>query len=200
MIDFLESVQQKAAARPRRIVFPEAGDQRVAAAVAALRTRKLVAPIVVENPSDHARFEQYAETLFTLRKPKGLSWDGAREAMRDPLNFAAMMVRHGDADGSVAGAVRTSAAVLRAAIIGVGAAPGIRHVSSAFYMVVPGWEEVITFTDASVIPEPDEEQLADIAEAAAVARVRIVGDQPRVAFLSFSTHGSAAAPSPARMR
>jgi phosphate acetyltransferase len=191
MPGFLERIQERAAAHPRRIAFSEPQDERVADAIAQLRARGLVEPLVVNDPETQPRFEEYVETFFTLRKHKGVSYDGAREVMRDPLYFGAMMVRHGDADGTVSGAVRTTADVLRAAILCVGVAPGIRSVSSAFYMVVPDWPDVLTFTDASVIPAPTAEQLADIAEGAAAARLKIVGDTPRIAFLSFSTYGSA---------
>ncbi|MGH7482151.1 MAG: phosphate acyltransferase, partial [Longimicrobiales bacterium] len=106
--------------------------------------------------------------------------------------------------GSVAGAVDATAAVLRAALACVGTAPGNRTVSSAFYMVVPPFRaehaEVLSFTDAGVVPAPDAEQLADIAQAAVLARAAVVGDEPRVAFLSYSTHASAAGESPDRMR
>jgi phosphate acetyltransferase len=104
-------------------------------------------------------------------------------------------VRRGEADGSVAGAVYATADVLRAALTCVGAAPGVSTVSSSFYMVVRDFrgrgEEVLTFTDAGVVPAPTTPQLADIAVAAAGARRRVVGDEPRVAFLSYSTRGSA---------
>jgi phosphate acetyltransferase len=200
MPGFLERIQERAAAHKRRIAFSEPQDERVAGAIAQLRARGLVEPLVVGDPEKQPRFEEYVETFFTLRKHKGVSYDGARDVMRDPLYFAAMMVRHGDADGTVSGAVRTTADVLRAAILCVGVAPGIRSVSSAFYMVVPDWPEVLTFTDASVIPQPTAEQLADIAEGAAAARLKIVGDPPRIAFLSFSTYGSAETASSLQVR
>ena len=200
MTGFLERIQERAAAHRRRIAFSEPQDERVADAIAQLSARDLVEPLVVTDPEKQPRFEEYVETFFTLRKHKGMSYDGARDVMRDPLYFASMMVRHGDADGTVSGAVRTTADVLRAAILCVGVAPGIRSVSSAFYMVVPDWPDVLTFTDASVIPEPTAEQLADIAEAAAAARLKIVGDAPRIAFLSFSTHGSAETTSTLQVR
>ena len=226
MKTFLETIQERAAAAPRRIAFSELEDDRTVAAIKALCARALVEPVaigdrktiaqrlsdagvplddvVIVDPSSHSRKEEFIETYFTLRKARGVDRDAASKAMQDPLFYAAMMVRHGLADGSVAGAVRTTADVLRAGIFCVGAAPGIKSVSSSFYMVVPPFRgatsEVLTFTDASVIPDPSEEQLADIAEAAAVARTRIVGDEPRVAFLSFSTHGSAASASTQKVR
>jgi phosphate acetyltransferase len=114
------------------------------------------------------------------------------------------MVGAGMAHGCVAGAVSTTGDVIRTALWGVGPAPGIRTVSSSFYMVVPPFrgagEEVLTFTDAGVVPDPDAEQLADIAAAAVDARRRIVGDEPVVAFLSYSTKGSADGPSVEKVR
>lgn len=226
MSTFVERIQKRAAAVPRRIAFCELDDDRTIAALQEICARSLMKPIAVGNagrmeerlrragislddvamvdPASDPRHESYAETLFTLRQARGRSFDEARTILRDPLFFAAMMVRYGAADGSVAGAVRTTADVLRAAITCVGAAPGITSVSSAFYMVVPPFrgaeQEVLTFTDCSVIPEPTEAQLADIAEAAVIARARIVGDEPRVAFLSLSTKGSAQTASTAKVR
>lgn len=105
------------------------------------------------------------------------------------------MVASGEADACVAGAVHPTAEVLRAALRIIGPAPGVRTVSSAFYMVQQShWAtdaEVLTFTDCAVVPYPTAEQLCEIAISAAHDRTRIVGDEPRVAFLSFSTHGSA---------
>jgi phosphate acetyltransferase len=129
----------------------------------------------------------------------------AAERVTDPLIFGALLVRNGEADGSVAGAVRTTGDVLRAALWCVGAAPGIRTISSSFYMVVPPFRgtdgpEVLNFTDASVVPDPDAAQLAEIAVAAVAARRRIVGDEPRVAFLSYSTRGSASGPRVRKVR
>jgi phosphate acetyltransferase len=111
------------------------------------------------------------------------------------------LVRWGRADGCVAGAVHTTAEVIRTAMWLVGPADGVRTVSSAFYMVLPRQrdngpdEEVLTFTDCAVVRYPTASELADIALAAARDRQQIVGDIPRVALLSFSTHGSASGPS-----
>jgi phosphate acetyltransferase len=227
VIPFRESLQDRARACQRAIVFPEGDDERTLDAVARLQLAGLLRPLVLGRPDhvrgalarfgadadavevlDHhtdPRFEVFTRELHTLRQRKGWTEEMARERMRDPLVFAAALVRGGYVHGSVAGASRTTGDVLRAALWLVGTAPGIRTISSAFYMVVPAFRgthapEVLTFTDASVIPDPDAEQLADIAAAASRARRQIVGDEPRVAFLSYSTHGSAEGPSVDRVR
>jgi phosphate acetyltransferase len=114
------------------------------------------------------------------------------------LEFADRLVASGDFDGCVAGATYTTSDVLRAALRLIGVAPGLKTVSSAFYMVASGpWDaraDVLTFTDCAVVPHPTSTQLADIALSAAADRRRIVGDEPRVAFLSFSTAGSGVGP------
>jgi phosphate acetyltransferase len=114
------------------------------------------------------------------------------------------MVAGGQADVCVAGAVHTTSEVLRSALRNVGLAPDVRTASSAFYMIVPAGidlgTEVLTFTDCAVVPVPTADQLADIALAAAADRSRVVGDTPRVALLSFSTHGSAKGESIDRVR
>jgi phosphate acetyltransferase len=191
-VSFLDGVRTRAAANRRRIVFPEADDPRMRDAIRALTERQIVEPVLIDRgkPDDRT-----VESLLAARGHKGLSREVARELAAHPLFAAAGMVRRGEADGCVAGAVNTTADVIRAALWLVGPATGVRTISSAFYMVVPAFrgseEEVLTFTDCAVVPYPDASQLADIAAAAAADRRRIVGDEPRVAFLSFSTLGSA---------
>ena len=132
-------------------------------------------------------------------KGKGLSPEEADTLSRTPLYFADGLVAAGEVDGCVAGAIHTTGDVLRAALRLVGPAADVETVSSAFYMVVPpfrsGSEEVLTFSDCAVVIAPTASQLADIALAAAADRRRIVGDEPRIGLLSFSTLGSGSGPS-----
>jgi len=218
-MSFLADVQARATASVRRIVFPETADERTRLAVAELARRRIVEPIVVLDPAapgthdavralgvevrdplTDALSDSAAIGLARRRASKGLTNDAALALLHSPLFFADAMVAGGEADGCVAGCVETTGNVLRAALWMVGAAAGVNTVSSAFYMVVPPFRgterpEVITFTDCAVVRYPTSSQLADIAMAAAADRRRIVGDEPIVAFLSFSTRGSADGPS-----
>jgi phosphate acetyltransferase len=205
-VSFLDAIRIRAQARRRRILFPEVNDERTIAAVRALVDADIVEPVLVGRPSAgmppcevivparETLVAEVATELLRQRGEKGLTAAQAEKFARDPLVVADALVQWGRADGCVAGAVYTSADVIRAAIWLVGPADGVRTVSSAFYMVVPPFrgdgDEVLTFTDCSVVRYPTATQLADIALAAARDRIRIVGDEPRVAFLSFGTRGS----------
>jgi phosphate acetyltransferase len=206
-VSVIASVHARAAARRRRIVFPESDDARTLSAIRALVDSGTVEPVLVGRPASDPGCEivdpdrgglrdDVAAELLRLRGTKGLSEAEAARHARSPLLVADALVRWGRVDGCVAGAVHTTADVIRAALWLIGPAEGVRTVSSAFYMEVPpfrgGAAEVLTFTDCAVVRYPTVTQLADIALAAARDRVRIVGDVPRVALLSFSTRGSGA--------
>lgn len=218
MSEFVQSVRRRAAERRRRVVLPESGDRRTLDAAAALARDGIVEPVLVLdpaapathadaravgvevlNPAEDPQAAEVAAELVRRRGAKGMTEADAARLAATPLYFADGLVALGHADGCVAGAVHTTGDVMRAAFFLVGPAPGVKTVSSAFYMVVPpfrgGGEEVLTFTDCAVVPYPDAAQLADIAIAAATDRRRIVGDEPRVALLSFSTIGSGTGPS-----
>ncbi|HEX9727227.1 MAG TPA: phosphate acyltransferase [Gemmatimonadales bacterium] len=194
---FRADLRRRAAATVGRVVFAEGADPRVAAAADVMRRDQLADVMVLpDRLDDHPDLDAVAGLLRT-RKPDRLAHDrAAREAARDPIRFAAGLVALGRADAAVAGVTCPTAEVLRAALWAIGPAPDVATVSSAFYMVVDdtGLDGVLTFTDAGVVPDPTSEQLAAIAVAAADDRRRIVGDAPRVAFLSYSTKGSAAGP------
>ncbi|NYT75907.1 phosphate acetyltransferase [Alcaligenaceae bacterium] len=141
---------------------------------------------------------QLAETLYELRAAKGMTREQAQQAVLDPLCFANLMVHSGLADGSVAGAVHTTANVVRTALQIIGKAPMTRTVSSFFLMLFDKpWHSCpggMIFSDCGLVIDPDEEQLADIALAAAESAQQLLGEAPRIAMLSFSTAGSASHP------
>jgi phosphate acetyltransferase len=199
---FPEALLQRAAGRRVRVAFAEAEDARVVLAVEKLDALGIVEPIMVGpggiDPTEDPRRHQVAEHLRARRPDRVRDGVEALDFAADPLNFAAGLVALGEADACVAGAVRPSADVVRAALWAIGTAPGISVASSAFYMVLG--DQVFTFTDCAVIPEPSSEQLAEIALAAARDRHRLVGDDPRVAFLSYSNAGSAEGPRVDRVR
>jgi len=147
------------------------------------------------DPRDPKVLERTLAFLEVRRRGKGDSAERLGAMASDPLFQAGALIQAGDADGAVAGCVRTTADVVRAGLVCIGLAEGIRTVSSSFYMVFgeehPVGPLVLTFTDAGVVPTPTADQLAQIAVSAVGARELVVGDEPRVAFLSYSTRGSA---------
>jgi len=144
------------------------------------------------DPEISEKRDEYASIYFNLRRTKGISMADAQTTMLRPLFFGAMMVREGLADGSVAGSLSTTGDVLRAGIQVIGLAENISIVSSFFLMVFP--QQVYSFADCAVVPDPTPEQLADIGISTADNHKRLTGEPARVAMLSFSSKGSASHP------
>ena len=217
MPQFTDKLLARAAALRRRVVLSEGADPRVRAAAVRLTERGIAEVTLlgdgasaawaageapggsVRTPAEDPQLGAVADLLAERKPDKVASREAARALAADPLRFAAGLVALGEADASVGGATHTSAAVLRAALWAVGPAPGVTTVSSSFYMVTAGYG-VLTFADCGVVQYPTAPQLCDIALAAARDRRRIVGDVPRVAFLSHSTRGSAEGDSVRRVR
>jgi len=153
---------------------------------------------VLVDPKTDSRRSAYADLMVEIRKSKGLTREQALEMLNDPLVFAPLMIKNGDADGEIAGAINATGDVLRPAFQFVKTLPGVSVVSGAFLMFVNdphfGHDGILVFADCAVMPDPNEQELAEIAVTTARTARTIVGMDPRVAMLSFSTKGSAKHP------
>ena len=203
-----DRILETARAKPRRIVLPEGTDPRIAEGAAMAARDGLARPVLlgsedgirglldgadveIVDPTASEDAERYAAAFHEARRHKGVDGAAAREAVRAPLAHAAMMVREGDAAGSVAGAATATADVVRTAMQLIGPARGVRTISSFFLMLDPAGERPLAFADCGLVIAPEPDELAAIAVSTAASFERLTGEEPRVAMLSFSTRGSA---------
>ena len=174
----------------KRIVFPEGTDVRVREAAARLKTEGLIEPVLLLSDSD-----QYVDLYYERRRAKGISKREAAAIASAPLYQAALMVAAGDADGALGGAVNTTGHTVRAALHCIGARPGVNTVSGVFFLCVEdarqGHDGVLAFADCALVIDPTAEEVAEIAISTAHSTRTIMGTEPVVALLSFSTRGSA---------
>ncbi len=217
-MSMMEQILEKARKNRKRIVLPEGEEPRTIRAAARVKKEAVAEPVLLGDPerihaaakeldadldgieifcpADSPKIRTYADTLFELRKAKGMSREEADRLAEDPMYFGMLMVKLGDADGLVSGAVHSTGDMLRPALQIIKTKPGIHIVSSSFLMNCPnpnlGENGLLVYADCVVVPNPSAEELAQIAVSAAeTARVLCGMEEPRVAMLSFSTKGSA---------
>lgn len=219
-MSLLQQIIEKAKADKRHVLLPEGSETRTLLAAARIQKEGIaqitllgaadeirenaaaagadITGIAIVDPATDARHEAFAAAFYEMRKEKGITEAQARETLRDPMFFAAMLVKQGQADGFVSGAVHTTGDTLRPGLQIIKTAPGVKTVSGAFIMEFSdtslGDNGLLIFADCAVNPDPDARQLAEIAISSAQTAQSLCGLSPRVAMLSFSTKGSAKHP------
>lgn len=217
-MDIINTIIQKAKSNLQKIVLPEGTEERTLKAADIILAESIAEIILIGNPEEvkhlakelnltniskativdpesHEKLQEYANLLFELRKNKGVTPEQALELTKNPLYLSCLMIKSGDADGEVAGARNATGDVLRPAFQLVKTMPGVSVVSGAFLMFLPdnkwGDDGLIIFSDGAVHPNPTAKELAEIAVTTGKTMQSIVGLEPRIAMLSFSTKGSA---------
>ncbi|NQV50294.1 MAG: phosphate acetyltransferase [Candidatus Marinimicrobia bacterium] len=213
-MDIVQKFIQKAQNNPARLVYPEATDPRILEAVTKVRDLGIAKPILVGNSTEilkvadelklsllgidiidnkmDARLETFTQIYAQKREMRAAI---ARKLVQKPLSFGGMMVSQGDADGMVAGVATATSIVIQTATLTVGFQEGLSTPSSFFIMIIPAFQgeqdKVFIFADSAVNIQPTAQQLAEIAIASGTNAIALLGIEPKIAFLSFSTHGSA---------
>lgn len=217
-MNLMQEIIARAKACKQRIVLPEATEERTLRAADQLLADQVADLILIGNPTEietlasrfglshidkativdpklHAKKQAYIDLLVTLRQSKGMTAEKAALLVEDPLYLGCLMIKAGDADGEIAGAQNTTGDVLRPALQIVKTMPGVSVVSGAFLMFLTkenyGQDGVMVFADCAVMPNPNAQELAEIAVSTGRTTRAIAGFEPKIAMLSFSTKGSA---------
>ena len=216
-MSFIDEIKEKARQNIKTIILTESEDKRVLKAAEKVKKEgfanviligneedaiKLakendidITGIEIINPQTSEKFKEYANAFYELRKAKGMTIEKAREMLNDNMYFGTMMVKQGDADGLVSGACHSTANTLRPALQILKTAPGTKLVSAFFLMVVPNCEYgehgIFIFGDSGLVENPTPDELSEIAISSSKSFKQLVGKEPKVAMLSYSTHGSA---------
>ena len=207
-MSFINTMKDKAKSSIKTIVLPEATDLRVIKATDTILKEGFAKVVligssngfnidsaIIVNPEDSEKYDKYVNAFYELRKEKGIDIEKAKELIKDPVYFGMMMVKLGDCDGLVSGAIHSTADTLRPALQILKTAPGTKLVSAFFLMVVPNCEYgengTFVFSDCGLNAYPNEDELSEIAISSAKSFENLVGKTPKIAMLSYSTKGSA---------
>jgi len=218
-MSLLSQIREKAMGLGKTIVLPEGDEARTLQAAAIIAKQGIAKVVLLREegaeideslknldlsgvtqiyPASSPKLDEYAEKFYELRKSKGITLEQAKKTCTDPLYYAVMMIKNGEADGMVSGAIHSTGDTLRPALQVIKTKPGVPIVSSCFVMELPnkayGDDGVMIFADCAVNIDPTADELAAIAIASAESAKTIAGMEPRVAMLSFSTMGSAKHP------
>ena len=219
-MSFIETIKEKAKQQIKTIVLPEGSDIRTLKAASIVQKEGYAKLIIlgdrakieemasannldiseatIINPIESENYETYVQLFYELRKAKGMTIEKARETLKDETYFGMMMVKNGDSDGLVSGACHSTSDTLRPALQILKTAPGTKLVSAFFVMVVPdceyGENGIFIFSDSGLNEYPDADALSEIAISSANSFKQLVGAEPKVAMLSYSTYGSAHSP------
>lgn len=220
-MSFIEEIKERAKKQIKTIVLPEAEDIRVLKAAEQVTKEKFakviligeskkvqeqakkenidISNVQIEEPQKTNQKETYAQSLYELRKEKGMTIEQANELILNPVYYGMMMVKLGKADGLVSGAAHSTSDTLRPALQILKTLPGTKLVSAFFIMVVPncqyGENGTLIFADSGLNEEPTTEALSEIAISSSNSFKQLIGAEPKIAMLSYSTHGSAKSPS-----